>query len=127
MKASWKGMWRGGELTIETENPDDLVSVLAKLRELSENPTESETTSAIGQSPKLSGNIGCSEAIKQSLTSSWGRVQPRTMTELQKVFEENALFFSKGTLSGVLTYLVKNGQIRRLDKNGKWAYVSAGN
>jgi len=122
MKVSWKGAWRGGEITIETENTDELISTILKLQPSEE---EGQTKTWVGSLtvPSLSGNLTCSEAIRHALLSNWGRVEPRTMAELQKVFEDNALFFSKGTLSGVLTYMTRSGQIRRLEKDRKWSYV----
>ncbi len=123
---SWKGAWKGGELVIDTDSLDELRDLLAKLSH--EATIEEVAGVALDLSPdrfipKLSGNLGCTEAVKQALTSNWGKSEPRTMAELQKVFERNALFFSRGTLSGVLTYMTRSGQVRRLNKLGKWAYV----
>lgn len=122
MKLSWKGVWKDGELVIEAESLDELSSTISKIQGdvTKEGSSFSESDDNV---PKLSGNIGCTEAVRLALSSNWGKKMPRSMMELQNVFEKNALFFSRGTLSGVLTYMTRTGQIRRLERQGKWAYV----
>ncbi len=121
----WRGNYRGGEIELEAPTRDELDK---QLDEMQPSRVESDTQkSGAGALPSLSGNLGCYEAIRQALGAPWGRVEPRTMAELQQAFESNALFFGQGTLSGALTYLTKSGAIRRIDKGGKWAYILVAN
>lgn len=122
VKATWRGPYRGGEIVFESE---DLKSLDEQIDQISQSLPDgaSDPNDVQIAFPKLSGNVGCSEAIRQALATLWGRMGPRTMAELQRAFETNALFFSTGTLSGLLNHLTKTGDLRRLDKAGKWGYV----
>ncbi|MBQ04580.1 hypothetical protein CL673_07765 [Candidatus Bathyarchaeota archaeon] len=73
--------------------------------------------------PKISWTDKCGAAVVALLTTDWGK-NPRTISELKKAMEANAIFFPKGTLSPVLIWLVKKGRIRRWkdDKKG-YLYV----
>ena len=104
-------------MLVEAETVEELNSLLDKLLGLSESPHEIETIP-----PKLPTGLGCSDAIKALLESEWGK-QPHTMTEIRIAFEKNALYFSKGTLSGTLRFLDKRGDIRRFKNAGNWVYM----
>jgi hypothetical protein len=120
----WRGSYRGGEIELETSTRDELDKQLDDIGSVGAESKESKSaTRETAEKPTLSGNLGCNDAIRQALGSTWGRLQPRTMSELQQTFEANALFFGTGTLSGSLTYLTKSGAIRRIDRGGKWAYI----
>ena len=128
MKIIWKGNWKKGEISLETESPDELVQILEKLESLeSIKPvlpsTDTGQISSV-ERPSISGNVGPSEAIREVLKSPWGRAEPRTMNEIMGVLEESAVYFSKSTISGVLTNMTKAGVLRRpTKKENKWAYV----
>jgi len=128
MKIIWRGNWKKGELSVETESPDELLRILEKLESVeSISPvlpsTDIEQISSVGK-PSISGNVGPSEAIRQVLNSPWGRAEPRTMSEIMDVLKESAVYFSKSTISGVLTNMTKAGVLRRpAKKENKWAYV----
>lgn len=120
MRFIWKGNWKKGEITIEAETLEELDATLNKLL-----PFGEEQKSPIVKSeefPKIPEGAGCSEAVRALLQTEWGR-QPRTMNEIKEALETNALYFSKGTLSGTLTLMTKAGHLRRIKKDGRWAYV----
>lgn len=120
MRFTWKGSWRKGEIVIEAETLEELNSILDKLFSLSE---VQETLRIKGKGfPKLPSRLGCSDAIRTLLQTEWGK-EPRSMAEIKEAFESNALYFSKGTLSGTLTLMTKGGHLRRFKKAGKWVYT----
>ena len=121
MRFTWKGNWKKGEVTIEAETLDELNSALDQLSSLSE-VEESPQEISVVQTPSLSAGLGCSNAIRTLLQSEWGR-EPRTMNEIKDALETNALYFSKGTLSGTLTMMTKSGSLRRIKRAGRWAYI----
>jgi hypothetical protein len=128
MKLVWKGSWKEGEIVVETESPDELIGALEKLESIEtvvsiSKPTDTSETFP-SEVPKISGNLGPSQAVREVLGSPWGRAEPRTMKEIMSVLETNAIYFSKSTLSGVLTNMTKKGELRRpLKKEDQWAYV----
>lgn len=73
--------------------------------------------------PKIERTNQCGEAVTSLLSTDWGKT-PRTIGELREAMEANAIFFPKTTLSGVLVWLVKKGQLRRWkDKKRGYLYV----
>jgi hypothetical protein len=120
MRFSWRGPWRKGEILIEAESLAELTSLIDSLISSGETPSPQREEAAV---PILPPELGCSDAIKELIGSEWG-IRPRTMAELKKVLESNALYFSKGTLSGTLRFLSKRGDIRRFKKAGKWVYIA---
>ena len=73
--------------------------------------------------PKIGRTTQCGEAVQALLSSDWGKT-PRALGELREAMEANAIFFPKTTLSGVLVWLVKKGQLRRWkDKKRGYLYV----
>lgn len=120
MRFTWKGNWRKGEIIIEAETLEDLDAVLDKVLSLSKIQESLEMGGE--EFPKIPAGSGCSEAIRALLQTEWGR-QPRSMNEITEALETNALYFSKGTLSGTLTMMTKGGHLRRFKKAGRWTYV----
>jgi hypothetical protein len=73
--------------------------------------------------PKIPRTNQCSEAVVNLLSTDWGKT-PRPIGQLREAMEANAVFFPKTTLSGVLVWLVKKGQLRRWkDKKRGYLYV----
>ncbi len=73
--------------------------------------------------PKIPRTNQCSEAVVSLLSTDWGKT-PRRIGQLREAMEANAVFFPKTTLSGVLVWLVKKGQLRRWkDKKRGYLYV----
>lgn len=122
MKFKWRGKWKKGEVIIEAETLEELDHVLDKLFSLGEVKATSQINIEKFPFPELPSGLGCSDAIRALLQTEWGK-QPRSMVELKEALEANALYFSKGTLSGTLTLLTKKGHLRRFKKGGIWSYV----
>lgn len=121
MKFTWRGRWKGGEIVIEAETMEVLNSELEKLfASAGSSPSLSQTSSRAF--PLLPAGLGCSQAVLTLLGSEWG-TQQRSMAEIKKALEANALFFSKGTLSGTLAFLAKRGDITRTKSAGNWIYI----
>lgn len=121
MRFTWKGNWKKGEITIEAETLDELDKTLKQLFSLGEVEESSREVST-ERIPTLHAGLGCSNAIRTLLQSEWGR-EPKMMNEIKDALETNALYFSKGTLSGTLTMMTKGGSLRRIKKTGRWAYI----
>lgn len=119
MRYTWKGSWRGGQIVIEAETLKELNGMLDELFELGAPPT----SQTVMITPVLPEGLGCSDAIRILLKSEWGS-QPRAMAEIKATLEANALFFSKGTISGTLRFLTKRGDISRFKSAGKWLYTA---
>ena len=121
MRFTWKGKWRKGEIVIEADTLEELDGILHKLFSLTETQAISHIV-AQEETPMLQSGLGCSDAIKALLQTDWGK-QPKSMAEIKKALETNALYFSKGTLSGTLSFLTKRGDLRRFKKTGVWVYT----
>jgi len=73
--------------------------------------------------PKIPRTTQGREPIVSLLSTDWGKT-PRPIGQLREAMEANAVFFPKTTLSGVLVWLVKKGQLRRWkDKKRGYLYV----
>lgn len=119
MKFTWKGKWKNGEISLEAESIEEISAVIEKLYTSSVSPPSNETS--IRVFPLIPAGLGCSDAVLTVLGSEWGS-QQRSMAEIRKALEANALFFSKGTLSGTLNFLAKKGEISRSKSAGAWVY-----
>lgn len=73
--------------------------------------------------PQIKGPLKPSEAIREVLSSDYGKGKPRSMADIINVLQTNALYFSDGAISGALSYMTKNSVLRRWEENGKWVYV----
>lgn len=121
MKFTWKGKWRKGEIIIEAETFQELDNALRELTSIGDiQEISRENNQGIPEMPSVRG---CADAIRTLLETDWGK-QPRSMNEIKKALETNALHFSKGTLSGSLTTMTKRGDLRRVKKDGRWKYLS---
>jgi hypothetical protein len=120
MKFTWKGRWKGGEIVIAAETIEELNADIEKLFASNREPSPTPTSNKAY--PLLPAGLGCSEAVLTLLGSEWG-AQQRSMADIRKALEANGLFFSKGTLSGTLTFLTKRGDIARTKSAGSWVYM----
>ena len=119
MKFTWKGKWRKGEIIIEAETFQELENVL---RELSSTGEIQELSEIDNRSvPEIPSVQGCADAVRALLKTGWAK-HPVSMSEIKKALEANALYFSKGTLSGTLTAMTKRGELRRVREDGRWKY-----
>jgi hypothetical protein len=73
--------------------------------------------------PTIERPSGLNDAITKTLSTSWGKTRPRTWNDIDEALKHNALHFSKGSLTGSLTYLVKAARLRRVSINGVYAYT----
>jgi hypothetical protein len=117
MKFTWKGKWRNGEISIEAETFQELENALKTLSASEETQASEISDVSI---PEIVAQ-GCSEATRMLMETEWGK-RPRSMNEIKKALETNALYFSKGTLSGTLTAMVKKGELHRVKEDGRWKY-----
>jgi len=110
---------------------DDLEEIVGKVSEAfnsgADGPRPKPRREAAAQAPdtypKIPSTNQCGEAVVSLLSSEWGKT-PRTISELREAMEANAVFFPKTTLSGVLVWLVKKGDLRRWkDKKRGYLYV----
>lgn len=81
-----------------------------------ENPPKTDTTSI------LAGVEGPSACLRTLLNSDWGKT-PHSYAEIKEVFELNAKYFDDSPLTGTITRLIKNGDIRRIGKKGDYQYL----
>jgi hypothetical protein len=120
MKFTWKGKWKKGEIIIEAGTFEELKEALKTLSPEGEIQEFSETDNK--SLPKIPPVEGCPGAIRALMGTDWGQ-KPRSMIEIKRALEANALYFSKGTLSGTLTIMVKRGELRRMKEEGRWKYL----
>jgi len=73
--------------------------------------------------PRISGALGVSAAVMVAATSEWGRAKPRTEREIMEVFRVSAIYFTQNSVSGTLNYLTKQGRLRRVPQDGRYAYT----
>ena len=75
--------------------------------------------------PTISTQIGisCPEAITAILSTKWGRKKPRNLGEILEAMKVNAMHYPSSTLSGVLTWLVKRGKLRRWKTDEGYVYI----
>jgi len=94
----------------------------------SENkPVVVRLTSPAAASPKMFPSIkeakNCSGAVVKLLMTEWGTWKPRTTPEIIEALKANALHYPRSTLSGVLTWLVKKGKVRRWKTDAGYVYI----
>ncbi len=65
----------------------------------------------------------CSQAVLMLLETEWGAWRPRTMSEIVKALKANAIHYPSTTLSGVLSWLVKRGKVRRWKTDAGYVYI----
>ncbi len=129
MKVTWRGNWKKGEITLEAESAEEIISALSKLETVEEvvpRLTSIEATQdGSGNTLKISSSVGPSQAVREVLGGVWGKTEPRTMKEINSILETNAIYFSPSSLSGVLTNMTKKGELKRSKKGDQWAYLLA--
>jgi len=116
----------GGEREEVLETFEDLESIVGLVREAFDIASSGKKSNGKpkpdpSQFPKIPRTNQCSEAVISLLKTDWGKT-PRTIGELREGMEANAVFFPKTTLSGVLVWLTKKGDLRRW-KDPKRGYL----
>ena len=59
--------------------------------------------------------------LESLFNTPWGRT-PRTLAEVMKDLEVNAIPDKMSSVNVYLTTLIQRGKIRRIEREGKWAY-----
>ncbi|MFP3984723.1 MAG: hypothetical protein ACLFU9_01975 [Candidatus Bathyarchaeia archaeon] len=75
--------------------------------------------------PSIKKAKNCSQAVLKLLETEWGAWKPRTMPEIVEALKANALHYPSTTLSGVLSWLVKKGKVRRWKTDAGYVYILA--
>ncbi|MCS7135767.1 MAG: hypothetical protein RMJ14_03325 [Nitrososphaerota archaeon] len=88
-----------------------------------EKPPSPQELSSVSTSdvPIIKPSKSTTENIVNIFQTPWGR-QPRTLAEVIKALETNAVPDTPEKVSVYLARLVKKGFLRRIEKDGKWAY-----
>jgi hypothetical protein len=130
VKFAYDAPWKGGRIHIEADSKPELEKTIEELRKDdgfhtdTSVPLENGQTNTLIGYPPLSGNVGCSGAIRTLLAHEWGIEEPRTEAELTQAMKANAIHYSHGTISSVLTFLTRRGELRRVGKkHGSYAYT----
>ncbi len=74
--------------------------------------------------PTIPKPSGPSDAIIKLLSTEWGR-KPRTWQEINEALVTNAIYYSKGSITGTLTNLTKKNKLRRIRTEQGYGYVLA--
>ena len=114
------------------ETIDELPRIVGKVREaLSISQAQMEqrigntafqvTPEAPEHAPDIDRATGLNDAIMKLLSTEWGK-RPRKWSELDHALKQNALNYSRGSITGALAYLVKSARLRRLLIDGVYGY-----
>jgi len=87
--------------------------------------TASTATTPSVQIPSIPPTQQCNQAVISLLETDWGRWRPRTLPEIIEALKVNAVHYPATTLSGVLTWLVKKGRVRRWKTDAGYVYILA--
>lgn len=85
-------------------------------------------SSAAGPSkmyPAIKKAKNCSQGVLKLLETDWGAWRPRTLAEIVEALKINAIHYPSTTLSGVLSWLVKKGKVRRWKTDAGFVYILA--
>jgi len=63
------------------------------------------------------------DAIIKVIHTDWARKEPRGLNEIHTALAMNAIHIDKTTLGSRLTVLIRRGKIRRVKRNGTYAYT----
>ena len=73
--------------------------------------------------PNIDSTLGCANAIRELLSTGWGRSQPRTKNEIIAVMKLNAIHFPDSTVRSSLTQFTKRGELRRVKIGKVYGYI----
>ncbi|HDM24235.1 hypothetical protein DRO02_05195 [archaeon] len=100
------------ELEIQAETVAEIKELLEIVKDYIEKASPIELQrEAEEEIPHVTAST-CREAIIKLLSSEWGR-RPRTLREIMKAMEVNAIYYPEKTVTGILTKMVKKGLLRR--------------
>jgi len=72
--------------------------------------------------PTIPKPAGPSDAIIKLLSTEWGK-KPRIWQEINDALVTNAIYYSKGSITGTLTNLTKRNRLRRIRTEKGYGYV----
>lgn len=109
----------------------DIVTQKMELPEENISEQESETEPALtpediakvstSDIPAIKASKKTIDSLESLFSTPWGRT-PRTVAEVMKALEVNAVFDRVSSVNVYLTRLVQRGKLRRIEKEGKWVY-----
>ena len=67
----------------------------------------------------------CADAIITLLSTEWGKMKPRSISEIRSAFEVNALHYSEKVIGFTLTRLTKKQKLRRWKTESGFIYTVA--
>ena len=102
--------------SLETTSEEHRVSVTEGE---AEKVVASESAETIPTIPKPSGP---SDAIIKLLSTDWGR-KPRVWQDINEALVTNAIYYSKGSITGTLTNLTKKNTLRRIRTEKGYGYI----
>jgi len=77
--------------------------------------------STLVEAPVIKVSKSTPDNIRALFETRWGKT-PKTLDDVSKALEVNAVPDSAGNIGVALIRLVKRGELRRLKKGGKWTY-----
>lgn len=72
--------------------------------------------------PVIKASHGTTDNLESLFNTPWGRT-PRSLAETMKALEVNAVPDRASSVTTYLNRLVQRGKLRRIEKEGKWAYI----
>jgi hypothetical protein len=93
------------------------------VKEVSVEAGTGAESSASATYPSIAASGNCSDAVLRLLETDWGRQQPRMLPELVGAMRVNAVHYPATTLSGVLSWLVRRGKVKRWKTERGYVYV----
>jgi len=101
------------KLEIIEEMPEAELEVTTSAEEIAVTPA--------GDIPVIKASPKTMDNLESLFDTPWGRT-PRSLTEVMKALEVNAVPDKASTVSLYLRRLVRRGKLRRLEREGKWTY-----
>jgi DNA-binding transcriptional ArsR family regulator len=114
------------ELDALAEFTDKVTEKLGLVEEIPSEPESAPSPEEMARIPTadipaIKPSRRTMENLEALFSTPWGRV-PRTVAEVVKALEVNAVPDSVSSVNVYLTRLVQRGVLRRIQKEGKWAY-----
>jgi hypothetical protein len=118
-------------ITPELDALSEFAEKVAEKLEMAEEVflTEGEATPTVEEVAKIpTADIPAIKPSKKTIDNleslfgtPWGRT-PRALAEIMKALEVNAVPDKMSSVNVYLTKLIQRGRIRRIEREGKWAY-----
>jgi len=102
---------------------NDVFTPEIQLRHTSEKGTIPGPSSGPLHLPEVSPSAGLREAIRSVLSSDWGKITPRTKSEIAEILKLSAIHYPDSTIRSTLSQLTRKGELRRVRRDGIYAYI----